>query len=143
VSVDGFYSLFEVVKSRMPGFFINGWLSGAISDEWFNSVCRFLSRFNFQLAWEFSQSYWCYGVNTPADVLRFMKTMSLEGPSGEKHLQSVQCPVLIMGGEQAFYFGPELNAVRMMEDLGHLDEMQKQLWIGEGGPSHKAQRVLT
>ena len=132
VSVDGFYSLFEVVRSRMPGFFIDGWLSGSISDKIFNGVCHFLARFNFQLAWEFAQGYWCYGVNNPADMMRFMQTMSLQGAAGEKHLHEVKCPVLIMGGEEAFYFGPEMNARKMMEDLGHLGEEQKELWIGAG-----------
>lgn len=132
VSLNGFYSLFDIVRSRMPGFFINGWLSGSISDNIFNKVCHFLCRWNFQMAWEFSHSYWCYGVNTPADVVRYMQQMSLAGPGGEQHLTNVRCPVLIMGAEEESHFGSVPNAERMIEDLSHLDDTQKKLWMGDG-----------
>jgi pimeloyl-ACP methyl ester carboxylesterase len=135
ISCDGFYSLFEVVRSRMPGFFINGWLNGSINDNVFNAVSRFLSKFNFQLKWEFAQSKWCYGVDNPADVMRFMQTMSLRCPTGGEYLDRVRCPVLVTGGEEAIYFEPALNAERIMANLGHLDEADKQLWVG-AGPAH-------
>ena len=35
------------------------------------------------------------------------------------------------GAEQAIYFEPRMNAERIMDNLGHLDEADKQLWVGE------------
>lgn len=132
VSVDGFYSLFDVVKSRMPGFLMNGWMAGTISDNMFNSIMRFVSRFDFQLSWDIANSYWVYGVGTPCDVIRMIQKMSLVGPDGQSILSKVNCPVLVMGGEQAHQLQPELNQKRMMEDLEHLDPSKKQLWVGDG-----------
>ncbi|KAL2074260.1 hypothetical protein VTL71DRAFT_8038 [Oculimacula yallundae] len=131
ISCDGFYNMFDIVKSRMPGFFINGWLSGTISDNLFNTVSRFMSKFNFQLAWEFAQNEWCYGVQNPAEMMRFMQTMTLQSPEGTEYLDRVRCPVLVTGAEQAIYFEPRMNAERIMENLGHLDDADKQLWVGE------------
>lgn len=135
ISCDGFYNMFDIVSSRMPQFFINGWLNGSISDDWFNSVCRFLSKYNFQLKWEFAQNEWCYGVNNPAEMMRFMQTMTLKSQTGAEYLDRVRCPVLVTGAEQAIYFEPEMNARKIMTKLGHLDEADKSLFVGDG-PAH-------
>ncbi|KAI4141215.1 MAG: hypothetical protein L6R39_005463 [Caloplaca ligustica] len=132
VSCDGFYSLFEVARSRMPSWFINSWLDGTMGDGTFNAVCRFLSRFNFQLKWEFLHSQWCYGVETPADVMRMMQKMSLKSLDGAEYLDKVHCPVMVTGAAQTIYFEPKINAEKVMENLGHLEEKQKLLWVGSG-----------
>ncbi|KAK3174763.1 hypothetical protein OEA41_002009 [Lepraria neglecta] len=132
VSCDGFYSLFEVARSRMPGWFINSWLDGTMSDGVFNAISNFLGRFNFQLKWEFAHSQWTYGVKTPADVMRVMQTMSLKGEDGSEYLEKVHCPVMVTGAAQTIYFEPDINAEKVMANLGHLEHRHKLLWVGDG-----------
>ena len=132
VSCDGFYSLFEVARSRMPSWFINSWLDGTMSDGVFNAVSNFLARFNFQLNWEFKHSQWCYGVKTPADVMRVMQTMSLKMPDGSEYLDKVHCPVMVTGAAQTIYFEPQINAETIFANLGHLGKSEKLLWVGDG-----------
>lgn len=143
ISCDGFYSLFEVVRSRMPGFFINGWLNGTINDAIFNMISNFLARFNFQLNWEFHQSYWTYGVDTPANVMRFMQTMTLKSKDGSEFLKKVRCPVMVTGGVEAIYFEPGLNAERIMANLGHIEDQHKLLWVGSGASNGGLQAKIS
>ena len=132
VSCDGFYSLFEVARSRMPSWFINSWLNGTMSDGMFNAISNFLARFNFQLNWEFKHSQWCYGVKTPADVMRVMQTMTLKMLDGSEYLEKVQCPVMVTGAAQTIYFEPQINAETVFANLEHLEKSRKLLWVGNG-----------
>ncbi|PWY79696.1 hypothetical protein BO70DRAFT_293213 [Aspergillus heteromorphus CBS 117.55] len=127
ISFDGCYDLFDVTRSRMPGWFINGWLNGTLSDGFFNFVVNRLAAWNFQLRWEFGHSMWVYGVDTPAEVMRMMRRFHLRG-----YLEKIKCSVLVTGAADTFYFTPELNAERIFEGLGHLPEEKKRLWIGRG-----------
>ncbi|PYH88412.1 hypothetical protein BO71DRAFT_391645 [Aspergillus ellipticus CBS 707.79] len=127
VSFDGCYDLFDVTRSRMPGWFINGWLNGTLGDGFFNFVVNRLAAWNFQLRWEFGHSMWVYGVETPAEVMRAMQRFHLRG-----YLEKVKCSVLVTGAADTFYFTPELNAQRIFDGLGHLEEGRKRLWVGKG-----------
>lgn len=51
ISCDGTYDMFDVTRSRMPPWFINGWLSGWISDAVFNRVVSALQSTNLQMRW--------------------------------------------------------------------------------------------
>ena len=133
ISCDGFYSLFDVTKSRMPGFFLNSWLNGTIGDGIFNGVLNFLAKFNFQLKWELMHGQWCYGVKTHADMLRYMQKMSLKDPeTGEEYLKKVNCAVMVTGAAQTIYFEPEMHAEVVMKNLDHLPDEKKVLVIGDG-----------
>lgn len=132
ISCDGCYDLFDITRSRMPSWFINGWLNGWLSDGFFNTVVRCLSATNFQLRWEFGHSQWVYGVHTPADVMRMMQKFSLKGAKGEEYLSQLQCSTLVTGAGDTIYFTPDLNAERIFDRLGHIPDNRKQLWIGKG-----------
>lgn len=123
VSVDGCYDLFDITRSRMPGWFIGGWESGWVRDAVFNAVVGALSAANFQLRWEFAHSMWVYGVSTPAEVMRRMQQFSLKG-----YLARVQCSMLVTGAADTFYFTPQPNAQRIFDELA----APKQLWVGRG-----------
>ena len=127
VSCDGFYSLFEVARSRMPSWFVDSWLDGSMSDGVFNAISNFLARFNFQLDWEFKHSQWCYGVKTPADVMRVMQSMSLKMPDGSEYLDKVHCPVMVTGAAQTIYFEPQISAEMVFAYLRHLEKSKKLL----------------
>ncbi|KAL2678836.1 cell fusion- protein [[Neocosmospora] mangrovei] len=129
VSCDGPLDLFDITRSRMPPWFINGWLSGWLSDGFFNWVIDRLASVNFQLAWEFGHSKWVYGVKTPADVMRTMQKFSLK----DGYLSKIKCPTLITGAADSFYFTPQQNAHPIFDSLSALGPAEKQLWIGKGG----------
>ncbi|KAL6232484.1 hypothetical protein BDW75DRAFT_232779 [Aspergillus navahoensis] len=132
VSCDGFYDMFDITRTRMPSWFINGWISGWVSDAIFNGVVGLLSRQSFQLAWEFGHSMWVYGVSTPADVMRRMQTFTLRLAEGKEFLRKVQGAVLVTGAKDTMYFTPELNAERIFAALEHLPASEKRLWVAEG-----------
>ncbi|KAL4965417.1 Alpha/Beta hydrolase protein [Aspergillus stella-maris] len=144
VSCDGFYDMFDITRTRMPSWFIDGWISGWVTDNMFNSVVACLSKQSFQLAWEFGHSMWVYGVDSPADVMRRMQTFTLRladaGNGGHDTMKStesdflakIQGAVLVTGAKDTMYFTPELNAERIYAKLDHLPDDKKKLWIGEG-----------
>ncbi|RMD44216.1 hypothetical protein DV735_g783, partial [Chaetothyriales sp. CBS 134920] len=132
VSCDGFYDMFDVTRTRMPSWFINSWATGWISDAVFNAVVGLLSRYNFQLAWEFGHSMWAYGVTTPADVMRCMQTFTLKQADGSEFLHRIHGSVLVTGAQDTMYFTPEMNARRIFARLDHLAEDRKALWVGHG-----------
>ncbi|PYI14037.1 hypothetical protein BO99DRAFT_451212 [Aspergillus violaceofuscus CBS 115571] len=127
VSCDACYDLFDVTRSRMPGWFINGWLSGRLSDGFFNWVVDKLAGWSFQLRWEFGHSMWVYGVKTPAHVMRCMQQYHARG-----YLQDIKCSTFVTGAAETFYFTPEQNTQPIFEALGHLPPQKKRLWIGKG-----------
>ncbi|KAM5344962.1 hypothetical protein ACJ41O_010824 [Fusarium nematophilum] len=128
VSCDGPLDLFEITRSRMPPWFINGWVSGWLSDGIFNWVVDRLTAVNFQVAWEFGHGKWVFGVDTPADVLRAMQEISLKGG----YLSKIKCPTLVTGAADSFYFTPDLNSNPIFEGLTGLGPNEKHLWIGKG-----------
>ncbi|KAJ2905391.1 hypothetical protein MKZ38_005489 [Zalerion maritima] len=132
ISCDGPYNLFDVARSRMPGWFIKGWLSGWLSDDIFNWTVGVLAKNNLQLRWEFGNGKWVFGVETPADVMRAMDTYSLKLEDGEEYLRKIKCPTLVTGARDTFYFTPEVNTYRIFEGLTGVPEGKKTLWIGEG-----------
>ncbi|PYI33513.1 hypothetical protein BP00DRAFT_338827 [Aspergillus indologenus CBS 114.80] len=127
VSCDACYDLFDVTRSRMPGWFINGWLSGRLRDGFFNWVVDKLAGWSFQLRWEFGHSMWVYGVKTPAEVMRCMQQYHVRG-----YLHDIQCSTFVMGAAETFYFTPEQNTQPIFAALGHLPPQKKRLWIGKG-----------
>lgn len=137
ISCDGFYDMFDITRTRMPSWFINGWISGWISDNAFNWVVGLLARRNFQLAWEFGHSMWVYGVATPADVMRQMQSFTLRLPDDKEFLRSIEAAVFVTGARDTMYFAPDVNAERIFDKLQHLPTNRKKLWVaggvGQGG----------
>ncbi|RAH42532.1 hydrolase psoB [Aspergillus brunneoviolaceus CBS 621.78] len=127
VSCDACYDLFDVTRSRMPGWFINGWLGGRLSDGFFNWVVNRLAGWSFQLRWEFGHSMWVYGVETPAEVMRCMQQYHARG-----FLQKVKCSTFVTGAADTFYFTPKQNTEPIFEALGHLPPQKRRLWVGKG-----------
>lgn len=132
ISCDGFYDMFDITRSRMPSWFINGWLSGWISDGVFNFVVACLSKASFQLRWEFGHSMWVYGVSSPADVMRRMQTFTLRLADRGEFLRRVNGAVLVTGARDTMYFTPEMNAERIFGALGHLAQDRRTLWVAQG-----------
>lgn len=130
ISLDGFYDMFDIVKSRTPGWFLNGWLKGYFGDGFFNGVFAFLSKANFQTKWEFGHAMLAFNVPSPADVIREFAKYTLRDGTHER-LQDIQCPVMLTGAEDSLYAPPAVSE-KMYETLVQLDPLQKHLWIGTG-----------
>lgn len=113
----------------MQGWFIDSWLDGTMSDTVFNMISNFLGKFNFQLKWEFRHSQWTYGVHLPANVMRVMQNMSLKSSDGTEGLDKVHCPVMVTGAASTIYLESDINAERVVANLGHLNDGMKLLWV--------------
>lgn len=85
-----------------------------MTDYWFNGISSFLARFKFQLKWELLHSQWIYGVNSPADVMRVMQTMSLKPVDGAQYLKKVRCAVTVTETAETIFFEPNTNAEQVM-----------------------------
>ena len=138
VSTDPFYSMWDLLKGRMPDFLINSFETGAFaSDAFWNNLVGVLSWMNFQVKWEFNHLKWIFGVKTPADVMRCMMQWTLSRPDESEYLHSVRCPVFVTGAASSIYAKPEISTTRIYNELGHLRADQKKEWISrdvaEGG----------
>ncbi|EPE30947.1 alpha/beta-Hydrolase [Glarea lozoyensis ATCC 20868] len=131
VSTDGFYDLWLLTDSRLPRWFTNGWRSGWITDDVFNSIFNFAARFDIQVAWEFRHGMFAFGVDSPANVLReFMRYTLQEG--GKEYLSDVRCPVMVTGAADTLYFKPEISTTLIWNALEHLDDGKRAIWIAKG-----------
>lgn len=137
ISIDPPYDMWDLAVSRMPGWFVNGWTSGWISDAGFNMTVALLSRLNFQLKWELLHAQWIFGKSNAAEGFRALQEYTLRLPDGGEFLQQVKCPVLVSGAAASLYFDPEISVKRIYRALDHLGESQKECWIAstieEGG----------
>lgn len=132
ISSDGFYDLFDITRSRMPSWFVNGWTSGWISDAAVNWVVGLLARQNFQLEWEFGHGMWVFGVATPTDVMRQMQNYTLRLSDGKEFLRNIDAAVFVTGAGDTMYFTPDINAERIFDKLQHLPTNRKKLWVARG-----------
>jgi alpha-beta hydrolase superfamily lysophospholipase len=132
ISTDGFYDVWLFTESRLPKWLTSAWESGWLKDWILNSVIIAAAKFNFQMAWEFYHSMWVYGVQSPADVLREFKKYTLRSPEGWQYLSKVNCPVMVTCAADTLYFSPELSTDLIYENLKHLGDEKRKLWVAKG-----------
>ncbi|KAF2136069.1 uncharacterized protein K452DRAFT_303087 [Aplosporella prunicola CBS 121167] len=142
IAVDPFYCMWDLVKGRMPDFFINTFEAGGFaSDEAWDYLVDFLSWVNVQTRWEFNHLRWMLGVQSAADVFRKMQEFTFSREDGVDVLHSVHCPVMVTGAGYSMYAKPEISTTRIYNCLSHLDENQRLQWIatepGDGGLQSK------
>ncbi|KAF2431630.1 dipeptidyl aminopeptidase/acylaminoacyl peptidase [Tothia fuscella] len=137
VSIDPIYDMWDLATDRMPPAFINAWVSGWLSDGFFNSVWGFLSKFAFQLKWEVTLCMWIFGKPSAALAMKEMRKWTLKKGEDKEFLSSVHCPVLVSGAAGTIYTRPEISTLRVAKALSHLPEDQREVWIatevGQGG----------
>ena len=131
VSVDPFYSMWDVGVTRMPAPFVNSWTSGWLGDSIFNSTINLLARFQFQIKWEFGHFQWAFGLDSPAAAMRELQKYSLKTVDGEEYLGRIKCPVLVTGAASSLYSKPDTSTTKIFSRLTQLPNHQKQQWIGE------------
>ena len=136
VSIDPIYDMWDLATDRMPPAFINAWISGRLSDGFFNAVWALLARFAFQLKWEVTHCMWIFGQPSAALAMKEMRKWTLKGTDKE-FLTSVHCPVLVSGAAGTIYTRPEISTLRVAKALSHLPDDKIEVWIakepGQGG----------
>ncbi|MCJ1280135.1 hypothetical protein MMC21_007962 [Puttea exsequens] len=142
VSVDPFYSMWDLLKGRMPEFLIHTFEAGGFaSDDMWEYAITVLGWWNFQTQWEFNHLRWMFGVDSAADVFREMMKYSLARSDRTQYLHDVKCPVMVTGAAASIYAKPEISTTRIYNTLEHIPEKQKIQWIAtdvaEGGLQSK------
>lgn len=141
VSVDPFYSMWDLLKGRMPDFIINTYEAGGFAADyvwdWFVDM---LCYFDFQTRWEFNHLRWIYGKAAAFDVLGRMRDFTLARPGKDDRLKDIKCPVLVTGAAGSIYAKPAVSTVKIFDGLSHLGD-KRSMWIAtdmaEGGLQSK------
>lgn len=137
VAIDPFYDMWDFATAHISPAFIRGWTSGWLSDGFVNGAIGLLCQVSFQMRWEVAVAEWFFGLDRPTDTLREMKKYSLRLANGGSFLDRVKCPVLVSGSANSLYFDADAHTVEISNQLSHLTENQKTVWIpkapGDGG----------
>ena len=131
IAMDPFYDMWDLIMARMPQGFIKLWLNGWIPDGILDALSILQTRVSFQSKWEFMCSTWIFGLQTPSQLLRKTREFTLRLPHGAEFLDRVTCPVFVSGAAHSLYFKPEVSVGRIWDRLGHLTDVQKELWIAK------------
>jgi hypothetical protein len=131
VSIDPFFSMFELAMTRVPKSFVRLWESGWVTDDLFNWIAGLQSWISFQARWELALGVSSMGVESPAAMLRRFEDFSLDTKKDGKVLDRVTCPVLLTGsgGGAEMYSSAETGAVKIHKLLTMLPERNKELWV--------------
>lgn len=142
IAVDPFYTMFDLLRSRMPAPVLNTFIAGGfVPDGGWDYVFGILGRLNPMTRWEFSFGQWMLGASGAADLLRTMQRFTLSAPDGSRYLEKVRCPVMVTGARQSLYSPPEISTHRIYEELVNVPEDRKLMWVaedvGQGGLQSK------
>jgi pimeloyl-ACP methyl ester carboxylesterase len=133
VSIDPFYDMWDFGTRHISGLFMSAWTGGWIGDGTIDTIIGAGMRMNFQLQWEVGVTASFWGIESPARILKEMKRYSLKGG----FLKKVRCPVFVSGAGKSLYFDTEEHTMRVFNDLAHLGERERRLWMpsrpDEGG----------
>ncbi|TQV90534.1 hypothetical protein V2A60_007256 [Cordyceps javanica] len=131
VSIDPFYSMFELAMTRVPQSFVKLWENGWVTDALFNRTAGLQSWISFQARWELALGMSSMGVESPAAMLRRFEDFSLDTEKDGKVLDRVNCPVLLTGpgGGAEMYSSAATGAVKIQKLLTMIPEGSKELWI--------------
>ena len=84
---------------------------------------------NIQLQWEVGVTAAFWGIESPARILKEMKRYSPKRGFPKK----VRCPVFVSGAGKCLYFDTEEHTMGVFNDLAHLGERERRLWMPDEG----------
>ncbi|KAL7929275.1 alpha/beta-hydrolase [Trichoderma chlorosporum] len=133
VSIDPFFSMWELATSRVPKVFFDLWESGWITDWFIDWSTMFHANNSFPAGWETHMGMAGMGVETPSAMLKRMKVFSLENDKDGKMLERVTCPVLLTGpgSGREVYSSAVDGALKVYNRLSQIPEGNKETWIPE------------
>ena len=131
VSIDPFFSMFELAMTRVPQAFVQLWKGGWVTDMLFNSTAGLQSWMSFQTRWELGLGMSSMGVKSPAAMLRRFEDFSLDTEKDGRVLDRVACPVLLTGsgGGAEMYSSAANGAMKIHKLLTMVPEADKELWV--------------
>ena len=133
VALDAFYDMWDFAAHHTSPALLSAWEVGWIPTGIINRLLRAAQWAMPQLRWELALTQWIFGAPTPADALLAMKNFTLK----DNYLAKVKCPVFVSSAGQSLYLEPSVDAKHILDDMAHLSENQKELWISsapeEGG----------
>ncbi|KAK3186304.1 hypothetical protein K4F52_004842 [Lecanicillium sp. MT-2017a] len=131
VSIDPFFSMFELAMTRVPQSFVRLWEKGWVTNSMFNWTASLQGWMSFQARWELGLGMSSMGVKSPAAMLRRFEDFSLDTEQDGKILDRVNCPVLLTGpgGGAEMYSSAENGAVKIHKLLTKIPERNKELWV--------------
>ncbi|TEY74309.1 hypothetical protein BOTCAL_0074g00370 [Botryotinia calthae] len=129
VSIDPPHNMWEIVASKMPRWFLSGWLSGWTSNNFIDRVVMLLAKVSSQFSFEIAHIMWAFGQDSPSAALLALRKFRLCLEEGELYLHGIQCPVLVSGAGESLHFRPETSTVRIFNELVNVDDANKEKWI--------------
>ncbi|KAL2173698.1 Alpha/Beta hydrolase protein [Thermothelomyces heterothallicus CBS 202.75] len=143
VSIDPFYGLWRLARTRMPSWYAGLWTSGWLPDSVLNASIYLQMRLHFPTRWEFQLGMAMMGTATPADTLRRFRDFDLDvAPDGKGPIvDRIRCPVLLTGASRSVYASAGESTIAIYNALSGVSESQKEVWIpeeiGNGGMTAK------
>ncbi|KAH8590069.1 Alpha/Beta hydrolase protein [Bisporella sp. PMI_857] len=125
VAIDPFYDMWDFGTRHVSSMLMGAWTGGWLSDGMIDKIVGLGMRLNFQLRWEVGLTSAFWGIESPARILKEMKRYSLING----FLKKVQCPVFVSGAGKSLYFDTEEHTMRVFDDLVHLGERKRRLWV--------------
>ncbi|KAH8744806.1 Alpha/Beta hydrolase protein [Hyaloscypha finlandica] len=141
VSIDPFFSMYELAMTRLPQFYVSLWERGWITDGFFNWSSDLAGRMDFLTRWELALGTSSTGVETFSAMLRRFRDFSLDTKKDGKVLDRITCPVFLTGpgAGREMYSSAEAGALKIHKLLTMVPESNKELWV----PTEEADGGLT
>ncbi|KND88259.1 hypothetical protein TOPH_07044 [Tolypocladium ophioglossoides CBS 100239] len=139
VSIDPFFSIFELAMTRAPQSFVRLSESGWVTDDLFNWTAGLQSWISFQARWELALGVSSMGVESPAAMLRRFEDFSLvRHQEGREGLGQGHVPRASHGtrrGCRDVLFGRDWGG--QDPQAAHHGTGEKQGTLGPGGGSRR------
>ncbi|GJC90837.1 hydrolyase ccsE [Colletotrichum liriopes] len=132
VSIDPFFSLWDLCLSRAPKAFFKLWDSGWIPDGTFDMFTDRHGRGNFQAGWEINLGKSSMGVEKPTAMFRRFKDFTLEpADGGISILDKITCPVFLTGpgAGRDMYSSAEDSTFKIHRLLTNVPDKNKEIWV--------------
>ena len=143
ISIDPFFSLWDLALTRAPQSFVKLWDSGWVPDGTFDSFTDAHCKGNFQAGWEMGLGKSSMGVVKATAMLRRFKDFSLDNKKDGKILDRITCPVFLTGpgAGQDMYASADDSTFKIRKLLTKVSEGKKEVWVptdvAEGGLTAK------
>ena len=143
VSIDPFFSLWDLALTRAPQSFIKLWDSGWVPDALFDWLTEMHCKTNFQAGWEMSLGKSSMGVEKSTAMLRRFKDFSLDTNKDGRTLDRITCPVFLTGpgAGRDMYASADDSTFKIHKLLTRVSESNKEVWVptdvAEGGLTAK------
>lgn len=131
LSIDPFFSLWDLALTRAPQEFVKLWDNGWVPDDIFDAFTDRHCKGNFQAGWEMSLGKSSMGVERSTAMLRRFKDFSLLTEKDGNILDKVTCPVFLTGpgAGREMYASADDSTLKIDKMLTKVPEGNKEVWV--------------